>query len=303
MFKLFKLKYFFLLLTLYLFSAHMHAQYEFEVKVSKTKIYENERLRVEFIANFDGDYFRPPDFGSFNAHGPSTSISQSWINGKSSFNKGYSYIIEPTKTGKQAIGAAIIEYKGEKYKTNPIVIEVLSGDAPQLQGQNPYYQQQRQQAQIDVEDELQLIAEVNKNNPYVNEPVTVVYKMYLSYNIGIEDFKELNKPKYNDFWSHHFEVKQPMPKDVMRNGKKMRELELKRVVLYPQKNGALEIEPLSYRLVLQVPTGRRDFFGRPEINTQEKVFSAGKRTLLVKALPLTNQPENFSGAVGNLILK
>jgi hypothetical protein len=127
--------------------------------------------------------------------------------------------------------------------------------------------------------------------------------MYLSYNIGIEDFKELNKPKYNDFWSHHFEIKQLIPKDVIRNGKKMRELELKKVVLYPQKSGALEIEPLSYRLVLQVPTGRRDFFGRPEINTQEKVFSAGKRTLQVKALPLTNQPENFSGAVGKFDFK
>jgi|LakMenE01Jun11ns_1017448.scaffolds.fasta_scaffold9954654_6 hypothetical protein len=305
MFKLFKLKYFFLLLTLFLFSAHMHAQYEFEARVSKTKIYENERLRVEFIANFDGDYFRPPDFGSFNAHGPSTSISQSWINGKSSFNKGYSYIIEPTKTGRQTIGSAIIEYKGEKFKTKPIVIDVMSGEAPQQQGQNqnPYQQQQRQQNPIDVAEELQLIAEVNKSNPYVNEPVTVVYKMYLSYNIGIEDFKELNKPKYNDFWSHHFEIKQPMPKDVMRNGKKMRELELKKVVLYPQKNGSLEIEPLSYKLVLQVPTGRRDFFGRQEISTQEKVFSAGKRTLQVKALPLANQPENFSGAVGKFDFK
>jgi len=305
MFKLLKIKYFFLY-SLLSFSAIIHAQYEFEVRVSKAKIYENERIRIEFTANFDGDYFKVPDFGSFNAHGPSTSISQSWINGKSSFNKSYIYIIEPTKIGKQTIGAATIDYKGEKYKTKPIVIEVIKGEVPQQQNsnQNPNYQQPRQQPQqINIEDELQLIAEVNKNNPYVNEPVTVIYKMYLSYAIGIEDFRELNKPKYNDFWSHHFEITQPIPKDVMRNGKKMRELELKKVVLYPQKNGALDIEPLSYKLVLQVPTGRRDFFGRQEIDTQEKVFSAGKRTLQVKALPLTNQPENFTGAVGKFDFK
>lgn len=298
MFKHFQIKYL-LFIGLCFFSIFSFSQYTFEAKVNKTKISEYERLRVEFVANFDGDFFEEPDFGNFNAHGPSTSISQSWGSGKSTFNKGYIYVLEPTKTGKFTIGSATLEYKGQTYKTKPITIEVYKGDPNQNQ---PGYQQpnNRQPQQIDVDEEIKLIAEINKTNPYVNEPITVVYKMYFSHNIGIEDFGELGKPKYNNFWSHHFEIKQLQPVEDNLNGKRTRSVILKKVVLYPQKDGNLDIEPLSYKMIVQVPTGRRDFFGRPEITTQDKVISAGKRTINVKPLPNLNQPEDFTGAVGNL---
>jgi hypothetical protein len=48
---------------------------------------------------------------------------------------------------------------------------------------------------------LYLIADISKTNPYVNEPITVVYKF--SNNIGINNLSEVNKPKYNDFESKH----------------------------------------------------------------------------------------------------
>lgn len=305
MFKLFQIKYLMIFVWCF-FANQVSAQLEFEARVSKNRITEYERLRIEFVANFDGDYFKEPDFSAFNAHGPSTSISQSWVNGKSSFNKGYIYIIEPTKTGRFTIGSATIEYKGEVYKTKPITIEVIKGDPNQQQqynNHNPYYQHRQQPQQIDVDEEIQLIAEINKTNPYVNEPITVVYKLYFSHNIGIQDFSELSKPKYNDFWSHHFEIKQLQPIEETRNGKRTRSVVLKKVVLYPQKDGTLEIEPLSYKMVVQVPTGRRDFFGRMDITTQDKVVSAGKRNINVKPLPTLNQPEDFTGAVGNFSLK
>jgi hypothetical protein len=50
---------------------------------------------------------------------------------------------------------------------------------------------------------LYLIAEISKTNPYVNEPITVVYKLYFSNNIGIGNFREFGKPKYNDFESKY----------------------------------------------------------------------------------------------------
>jgi hypothetical protein len=39
-------------------------------------------------------------------------------------------------------------------------------------------------ASISADDNLYLIAEISKTNPYVNEPITVVYKLYFSNNIG-----------------------------------------------------------------------------------------------------------------------
>ena len=53
----------------------------FEMKLSKPKLGLNERLRVDFIMNRDGDNFNPPDFTGFKVvMGPSQSISSSWIN-------------------------------------------------------------------------------------------------------------------------------------------------------------------------------------------------------------------------------
>ena len=64
------------------------AQVQFEAKVSKQALGLNERLRIDFSMNGDGDNFTPPNFEGFRViAGPSQQVSQSWINGKSSFNK------------------------------------------------------------------------------------------------------------------------------------------------------------------------------------------------------------------------
>ena len=45
------------------------AQVKFEAKVSKTKLGVNERLRVDFEMNKDGDNFNPPNFENFTVIG------------------------------------------------------------------------------------------------------------------------------------------------------------------------------------------------------------------------------------------
>lgn len=82
------------------------------------------------------------------------------------------------------------------------------------------------------------------------------------------------------------------------NGKAYRYVILKRVVLYPQKSGTLEIEPLSLEVTLDVPTNRRDFFGGRIYTQTNKTVSAGRRSIDVKPLPEAGKPANFSGAVG-----
>ena len=60
----------------------------FDAKVSKRSMGLNERLRVDFIMNQNGDDFTPPDFSGFRVvGGPNQSISNSWVNGKRSFQK------------------------------------------------------------------------------------------------------------------------------------------------------------------------------------------------------------------------
>jgi hypothetical protein len=280
-------KYFFLLL---LIVQGVIAQVQFDAKVSKTTLGINERLRIDFVMNVDGDNFIPPSFDGFRiVGGPSQQVSQSWINGKSSFNKVYSYFLLPTQRGNLTIKQAALEYQGQIYKTTPINVTVT---AAVEQPRDP------NDTSVSVDDALHLVADVNNNSPYINQPITVVYKLYFSYNIGITNWRELDKPKYNDFWSQNIDIKKLVAEEGTYKGEKYRYVTLRKVVLYPQKSGALEIEPLSLDIDVEVPTNRRDIFGRVLMTRDHKRVSAGSRSIQVKPLPETGKPLDFSGAVG-----
>ncbi|MEZ7498288.1 BatD family protein [Flavobacterium sp. Arc3] len=271
------------------------AQVQFETKVSKTTLGLNERLRVDFAMNIDGDNFTEPSFDGFRViAGPSQQVSQSWINGRSTFEKVYSYYLLPNQKGNLTIKQATIEYNGQVYKTSPVKINVT---AAVEQPRDP------NDTSISADNNLYLIADISKTNPYVNEPITVVYKLYFSNNIGISNFKELNKPKYNDFWSQNIEIKQLVAEEGMFKGERYRYIVLKKAVLYPQKSGNLTIEPLSLDIDVQLPTNRRDVFGRVVIADDSKRVSAGAKTINVKPLPEAGKPDDFSGAVGNFGFK
>ena len=272
------------------------AQVQFEARVSKTTLGLNERLRVDFTMNGDGDNFTPPSFEGFRVvGGPSQQVSQSWVNGRSSFNKSYSYFLLPQQKGVVVIKQASVEINGQIYKTNPVKINVTNAiELPKDPNNAP---------QISAEDALHLVAEVSKVNPYLNEPITVVYKLYFNYNVGITGARELNKPKYNDFWSQNIEIKQLKAEEGTYNGQRCGVVTLKKAVLYPQKSGKLEIEPLTMDVDVQLPTNRRDFFGRVQIVEDNKRVSAGAKVINVKALPERGKPIDFSGAVGRFSFK
>lgn len=273
----------------------MIAQVQFEAKVSKQTLGLNERLRIDFTMNDDGDNFTPPNFEGFKiVAGPSQQVSQSWINGRSSFNKTYSYFLLPMQKGTLVIRQASIDIRGQIYKTSPIKINVT---AAVEQPRDP------NDSQVSADESLHLVAEISKTNPYLNEPITVVYKIYFSYNIGITNWRELDKPKYNDFWSQNIDIKQLVAEEGRYNGEKYRFVTLRKTVLYPQKSGKLVIEPLSLDVDVQLPSNRRNIFGQVLLVEDHKRVSAGAKTINVKALPEAGKPADFSGAVGRFAFK
>lgn len=279
----------YLILFLLTFQGLM-AQVQFEARVSKNTLGLNERLRIDFIMNVDGDNFEQPSFDGFKmVAGPSQQISQSWINGRSSFQKIYSYIIQPERKGSITIKQAAIEFNGQIYKTNPIKVTVTNSVA---QERDPSDRPPGSGNEL-----LNLIAEISKTNPYLNEPITVVYKLYFN-NIGVTGFKELAKPKYNDFWNQNIDIKQLSVQQGSYQGQQAYYVILKKVILYPQKSGRLTIEPLSLDIGVQLPTNRRDMFGQMIITEDNKVVSAGAKTINVRPLPESSKPEGFTGAVG-----
>lgn len=269
------------------------AQVQFDAKVSKKRLGINERLRVDFEMNEDGDNFTPPNFSNFRVvGGPNQSISNSWINGKRSFSKTYSYFLSPQTTGKITIGQATIDVKGETYKTSPVEVEVTSAVEVPKDGNNAEYV---------ASENVHLVAEVSNSNPFLNEAITVTYKLYVSHDVSItSQWREIDTPKYADFWSQNIDNQNNYKvMDGKYNGQDYRYVILRTTVLYPQKTGKLEIEPLTLDIPIDVQGNRRDIFGRRVMQRVNKTISAGKRSIDVKPLPLAGRPDSFNGAVGD----
>lgn len=270
-------------------------QVEFTSAVSKNKLALNERLSIEFKMNVDGDNFTPPSFKGFQViAGPSQSVSQRWVNGRSSMTKSFRYVLQPSETGSLTIQHGVMTYDGRPYKTDFITIYVTGAVATpkDINDNSP-----------DADDNVHLVAEVSKSNPYLNEPIRVVYKLYVKDNTGVSNWRVLNNPKYADFWSHNIDNRNAGVQNGTYQGEPYRYLVLREAVLYPQKTGALEIEPMTMDIDVQIPTNKRDFFGRPYTKTVTLQASAGKREINVKKLPDSGRPLSFTGAVGKFAFR
>ena len=148
-------------------------------------------------------------------------------------------------------------------------------------------------------ESLYLVASISKPSPYENEAVLVTYTLYFSPQVYINNFVPVDNPSYNNFWSQDIPINEYETRKTTYKNELFNAVDLKQVVLYPQKSGELPIEPFSLELYVQIPTGRRDFFGDPIMRSATKVVSAGSSVLNVKALPSADRPQNFSGAVGS----
>ena len=276
------------------FTCIISAQVNFRANLSKNSLGINERVRVDFIIDKDGDNFTPPEFENFRiVAGPSQSIKNSWINGKRSYSKTYTYFLSPVKKGNFKIGQASIQVGDEIYKTMALNLVVTSAVDKPLNPNDPSYV---------ADKNIHLVAEVSKTNPYLNEPISIVYKLYVSPDTGVNNWRELDAPRYADFWSKNINIKNLTVENGTYKGEPYRYVILRKTVLYPQKIGELSIEPLVLDITVQTPSNRRDFFGQIINNTVNKTVSAGKIKVQVKPLPEVGRPNNFSGAVGKFDL-
>lgn len=291
------------------------AQVQFVTQISRDKIGINEVLEVRFVMNVDGNHINPPNFSNFQVvGGPMQSYNSSWVNGKTSRTVSVGYFLQPTKKGKITIGSATMEYEEKTYKTQPVTIEVGDAIAQQPRQQthrsrtaqslwDEFFGDQRepvQQPQLpqNLGQGIHLVAHVNKSSAFINEPITIEYRLYVSYYSSANNMQVINMPKFNNFWNHILENKEQRIQEGTYKGKVYRYIVLQKGILLPQKEGNLTIDPMELEILVENPTGRYDVFGRPEMDRGMKKFSSGAQTINVKPLPLQNKPENFDGAVG-----
>lgn len=274
---------------------------KFEAKTQKDTYALNEKILLSYTINNDGDNFEAPKFDGFKVEGPyinkGNQSSITVINGKMTSKREIftqlNFVLTPKSKGTFTIQPATIEYEGNVYKSNAVVVRIADAVQMPSDPNDPLAQ---------VGEGVFLVAEVSKQNPYVNEPVTVVYKVYFDPRYGVNNVRETENPAYNGFWSQFQDMKNLKAVLAKYNGKDYAMVEWRKVILYPLESGNKNLDPLTITMDVNVPVRRTSPFDDP-FKTVKKTISAGARTINVKPLPEANKPIDFKGAVGDFTFK
>lgn len=270
-----------------------------------------EQFRLTYSINKQPTSLTPPEIKNFEIlAGPSSAHSTNVqiINGKVTQNEtiSYTYILEAKKEGKFTIDPAIASVGNQEVKSNVVTIEVIKQNSSTQQGQGNSQQEQVQNQTNDElsNSELFVIVDVNRRSTYLGEPIIATLKVCTRVNIA--QFEDAKFPPFNGFWSQ--EIETPSDFRYQReniNGKIYNTGILKKFLLFPQKNGSLQIDPFELVVLFQQQSKRSqsifdDFFG--SVETFRKKLASKPLTINVLALP-SNAPETFNGGVGNFKLE
>ena len=266
-----------------LLGVSLYAQNEvtFEAFVDAKKIVADSYFELSFtLKNADGSQFRPPTFRDFVVvAGPSRSMRRTIIQGQRSMEMGFSYTLQPRRTGKYTIGSASIEADGKTYKTKPVTIEVVEGRTSAASEEQAFF----------------VHAVPSTKEAYIGQQINLNYKLYTT--VDIESYNILEESDYPGFYSEdltRFETR--TMKEIIDRVQYVSRT-LKSVSLYPQQAGKLTVEPMQLQLGVVAEDNRKPgnfFFSRP---VKRVPASTPPVELIVKPLP-NGAPESFSGAVG-----
>lgn len=285
---------------------------------SATKVVRvGERFNLSYTSNQDISDLELPQIDGFTVlGGPYTSSSSSIqiINGqmtKSSTNT-YTYTLQANKTGEFIIPPAKAKYKRKTYESNAVKIEVVQGSASSSSSSSSSSTQQPKSQSTPspsgiTNENLFVRLVVDKKNVVIGEPITAWFKLYT--RVQVSDYDErFSNPPFTGFFKEDVEI--PPLRSLEREnvgGEIYNSGVMRKVILYPQKSGALTIDPYEVTIAVQQQVQRRsrsifdDFFSSPYRTVQVKVKSKPVK-INVKSLP-GGKPSTFSGAVGNYTIK
>lgn len=262
--------------TLFLYAQDV--QISASVNTNNTSVGDYIQYTIE--ANQQGN-FTIPEFEGFKTirgGGTSTNSSISFINGKmtQSYTFSTSYILQPTKKGTFTIPPAKITVNGKTYQSNSVSINVSEG------------------SNIEVKDDSELFAriELNKTKAYVGEPVVATYIVYSK--ARPDGYEISNTIASQGFWTDELSNEHKLYNKRINNINYY-VLELRTVLMMPQKTGMLTINPFEANIRLM---GRRNYYGFSVPEPKIEQIKSSSTSITVLPLP----KEATSGFVGNFEL-
>ncbi|MFM7216424.1 MAG: BatD family protein, partial [Bacteroidota bacterium] len=276
----------------------------FTASVNTTSLSVGDQLQITFTLNGANSArgFKAPAFQDFNVlMGPNQSSNMTIVNGSFSQSLSFTYVLQPTKEGTFKIGGAEIVSGNDRLISNPVTITVAkSGNRNTASGnsggQGP--------------SGVFIKAGVDKNAAFIGEAIVVTYRLYT--RVQLLNYSLDKIPSLDGFWSQDVELpQQPVFHQENVDGVTYDVADIRKLVIFPQRAGNLEIDPMKGEVVARVPVKRQrnndpfsqffnDPFNNPFFgNAQDVKIPLASSPIRIKVNPLpSGAPSSFTGAVG-----
>jgi len=300
------LKFSIALLCTGLFSITCFAQVSFKVTVNQKLIDLSEFVEVKYsIQGGKARNFNPGDLSAFQiVSGPNETSNVSYVNGKVSQSKIYSYYLKPKKEGVFKISGGSVMVNKTRYRAKPVSVTVSKTKKTEQADSIAKKKQGK------FEDFVYIDIVLDKDTVYKGEQVIARYNLYTLYQIS--NFNITENPALPGFWIRNLNDNNFPQRTQVINGKQFRVVELKRVAMFPQKSGNLELDKIEIEGYVKVKQSNRKrsndpfqdlfddpFFSSPfsRYKTEKRKIASDTKNLVVKDLP-EPIPEGFTGGVG-----
>ena len=215
--------------------------------------------------------------------GPSQQTNIQWINGKMESTKTLTWNILPIRVGNVFIPSINGKIDGKKFASKPILIKIKNKSS--LKSDNIFIE-----------------AEINKDEVYAGEQITLSYFLYKNVNASVEPFQ---MPEFTGFWVEDiFTPRRLNYKNKIINGVKYQIANLGQKALFPMTSDDVIIPSLKLKITMEVNSKKkgRDPFFDPFFDsffkeTKTKFIFSEEKKIKVNELPKP-LPKNFTGGIG-----
>jgi hypothetical protein len=171
---------------------------------------------------------------------PSVSSEFQWINGATTRRKVFTYSAHALAAGTAVVGPITLRGGGNEVETlAPVTIQVIADVAA---GSND-------PAKILNEliatgrDPICLIAEVDKNTPFVGEEIVVTWTLYNA--TSVRQYAIGDVPKLEDFWTEELDVRGEPQQQIVLGHMFVQKVPIRRAALFPLRSGPLIVGPMG----------------------------------------------------------
>lgn len=316
-----------LFLVSVLCAASAYAEVSIETSVSRSRLGVGEELTLDIIVTNAQGKISQPTFGAlsgFSSYSQGHSQELSFVNGQSSSRSIYTYVLVANEPGKKRLGPFEITIAGRPYSVPAVDVEVTPdspGSGGSFQPAAPpgpvYAPPARAMPSGNVADQdIFVKAWLDKDEAYVNEPITMTYTIYTRLSATFKGFDK--EPVTTGFWVEDFPPdKQSRRTESMLNGQRYVTADVKKEALFPTEAGVFTIDPGTISAIVELRDDQFDsffssnIFGRrggyapsPFVSqVVNKSLPIDKLSVVVKALPEQGKPSNFTGAVGRYTIE